>query len=113
MRSEKEAGRAKVSVDPFRDWTWHALGRFNKNGQLCSPTSLLSALLVPPEDGSDEGAFHSVSETWTKFRISVTEEVIWPKTCIVHVQIGHTERHFRRIYDARYVRRQFEENADM
>ena len=76
MRSEKDAGIGKVSMDPFRDWTWHELGRFNTNGQLCSPTSLLSLWPVPPEDDSDEGEFHSVSETWMKSRISVTEEVI-------------------------------------
>ena len=63
MRSEKDAGRGNVSIDPFRDWTWHTLGRLSRYGQLCSPTSLLSLWPVLPDDDSDEGAFHSVSET--------------------------------------------------
>ena len=70
------------------------LGRLNRYGQLCSPTSLSSLWPAPlEEDDSDGGEVHSVSETCTKFNISVTDEVIWPRTCAVHAKVSYTDKH--------------------
>lgn len=82
MRSEKDAGRGCVARAPPSVFTSHSGGSASENGQLWLPTRRGVSVAGPGSlpCGAGSVALHSVSDTCTKFRTSVTEEVIWPTT---------------------------------